>query len=552
MKTFITLLLLLFCVPCEAQTVEQEAEKLQQKLQELENSHAALVRTVAAFEQYKALLATATNTFGTQVAGAQAQLKALAAVIAAQAPGGPGTGPDPDPGSGPGTGDPGPAPGASAPPDFSGAPFASLLPPFPAYKIPTIDDCEWIVRDRQAVSTKGLATITADADDGGLLGHAYRASIAAGHALPITFGVWDDAGPAVVGGQWYDLNGRSITSKKPDGTYAALQVEVVGLDDQCEVQIGWGGPWGATDYLGVFNIGLRGQNNIFLITANNPQNKIVLDGCWFLNAKIENFQANAGLHVANWHTLVIRRHKFRGEKPTDPGTLFREHTFYFKNTGPGGLWVVESDLRGGNGTCFQVRPGKPDEAFPVSEPNGPIVVAHNRAHGYGFTHGSDPATSNGGSALSFWTSPNHPVFVYKNTITDARYGCLMFGGQPVSPFNGQDRNWYNSDGFPIKAAYIAANTFENARGDRPAVSVSAVQNVHIYGDNKILNNGIFVLNSEWNATRTPNGTKNGSIRLYGQMFGENFVTYDSVLNLTRKMTDAEVGALRVASPVPFN
>lgn len=432
-------------------------------------------------------------------------------------------------------------------PDYSGAPFASLLPTFPSYRIPTLADCEWTISGGVATSTRGLPPIAADAE-GAMLGAAYRASIAAGHVEPITFGVHDDAGPAYVGGIWNPDGARSITSRNSDGTFKPLRVEIVGLDDQCEVGAsGWGGPWGWTEFVGFYNIGIRGAPDSFNIRANNPCGTVILDGCWFLPSS-PSATVDAYVHCANWHTLVVRRTKARGESPADPPQLCRQHNFYFKNTGPGGLFIVENEFQGSNGTCFQVRPGA--EETHLSVPAGPVVISHNRSNGYGWEWGNTPATAHGGSALTVWSSPYFPVFVYRNTITDARYGCLVFSQQPAAPSPPYaDRNWYNEQGFPIGAVYIAENVFGNPRSARQPVSITAAQSVHIWDTNR-LENGTWTLNSEWAATHGFRDIKNGTVRLYGgPMQGENYWTFDGTQ--TRAMTPAEVSAMRVATPVPL-
>jgi hypothetical protein len=446
-------------------------------------------------------------------------------------------------------------PASSAAPDLSGAPFAALLPPWPAYTIPVLADCEWVVEGGIAKSTLGLADV--QPDGGGVIGAAYRASIKAGHALPITFGVRGNAGRVALGGLWNPDSAHSVTQRTAGG-FASTSVEIVGLDDVAEVGLTtWSGEWGFTDYLGVFNIGLRGYDASLQIVSNRPCGKVVLDGCWFLNQVGREGQAqyDSAVHCANWTTLVVRRTKWRGATPGSPGQLVKEHILYPKCGGPGGLWIVENEFQGSNGTCFQVRPSAAgDEAFMSVEPTGAIVIALNRSHGYGWEHGNTEATSRGGSALSVWSSPRQPVFIYANVVTDARYGCLLLGGQGYSPipgFEGRDRNWYNDAGFPILEAHIAGNTFENARSQRAAVMVSAVERVFWY-PNKIAAGSKVEFNSEWNALSSVRGTPNGQIRIIGDPGAvEQYRTFDYVTRAMRRMTAEEIQALRApAAPAP--
>ena len=351
-----------------------------------------------------------------------------------------------------------------------------------------------------------------------------------------------------VGGIWHPDAARSVTSRKPDGSYNDLKIEIVGLDDECEVQTGWGGPWGFSSFVGYFNIGIRGGPDAFNVRANEPCGMIVVDGCWFL-PNSSTSTADAAIHCANWHTLVVRRTRARGVTPTDPPQLFRQHNFYFKNSGPGGIFIVENEFQGSNGTCFQIRPGK-DEAY-LSEPQGPVVIAYNRSVGYGWEWGNTPATEHGGAAITVWSSPKAPVFIYKNSIVDARYGCLVVSQQPASPWEPYgDRNWYNDAGYPIQHVYLADNEFSNPRSQRNAVSITGCQSASIWGDNKLGSGGVWTLNSEWSARNGYSDIRIGSVKLYGEsMLGENFWTFDGTV--TRKMTAVEVEALRQPAGTPL-
>jgi hypothetical protein len=369
--------------------------------------------------------------------------------------------------------------------------------------------------------------------------------------------VVDDAGPAHVGGFYYHTSPTAITHSNGAGGWNPVQVEFVGLSDTAEVGLQWcgttgGQEWGKTEHVGAYNIGLRGIANQFGINANKPHGKAILDGCWFMMPKnaAAGDRYNAALTVAHGHTLVLRRTKWRGKLPTDPGCLYREHGFYLKNSGPGGYWILENQLQGSNGTCFQIRPGK-DEPTPVA-PNGPIVIAYNRSTSYGFEWGSTPATEHGGSAITLWSNPNHPSFVYRNRILDARYGCFVVsqqGAVPGAPYgtpaapSGSDRNFYGTDGYPVSDVYVADNEFSNPRSGRQPVSISGCKAVHIWGSNKLIN-GQWHLNSQWAAQHGYRNIQIGQIRLLGgAMQGENFYTWDGTRN--RPFTAAELAAFRV-------
>ena len=248
-------------------------------------------------------------------------------------------------------------------PRLNDLPFSDELPDFPEYRIPTRQDCDWVIEGGRAESTHGLETIV----DERLVGLAYRASVAASHPLPVTFCVVDNAGEAVFGGGYSRSSNRSVFIETEDG-FENLQAEFLGLTDTAEVQVSWDTKWGRVDYLGLFNIGLRGPNDSFVIRANSGIGRLIIDGCWWL-AHTEFAQRGgrhaSGMHIDNWDLLVWRRHKWRGETPESPGINLREHSGYLKSSN-GETWIVQNDLRGGNRTGFQIRPQPSNNDRPVA------------------------------------------------------------------------------------------------------------------------------------------------------------------------------------------
>ena len=458
---------------------------------------------------------------------------------------------------------------------LSSLPFASEIPTFPEYDVPTEADCEWIIEGGVARSTRGLPDITVpEGQPLYLVGPAYRASVAAGHPLPIDFGVRDDAGTVVLADGWsqpQEWNSRSLFVRTGTSTFADLRVRIVGISDVAEVSVAWGRKWGFVRELGLYNIGLRGQNDSFIIRANDGIGNLTLDGCWFLasttfaQSGIGNGSVHAsGMHVDKWDRLIIRHHKWRGKLPTDPGPEFMEHEFYLKS-GILQTWIVENELHGGNRTLFQERPGADEGIMPTAS----IVVAKNTSDGYGW----HVAGADGGAAITIWSNPRNKTFILGNTITDARYGCLVVSGQGISntyhydyqyvdtdqnqatppelivsntivhgggPQGGHPqetwlrRDWLNDAGFPIGDVYVWDNVFENSRSQRATVSISATERL-FWGPNN-LNDGKLFLNSEFNYNA--NGIANGQVRLYN--VPSQVWTYDGASN--RKMTEAEVGA----------
>lgn len=373
-------------------------------------------------------------------------------------------------------------------------------PGIPSYRIPTAEDCDWVIEAGVATSQKGLGSIPANAN-GDMIGAAFKASIAAGHSQPVRFGVWDDGGSAVVGGlySWQAAHSVATSSR-----YSQLAIEIVGLDDECEVNLGWTDHYGDPVYVGAFNIGLRGPSDSFVIRTLGACETVILDGCWWLPSKTygPNQKHKSGIHIDEWETFIWRDHKWRGEKPTDPGIRLYEHSAYLKScvgdaSDPThGTWIVGCDLKGGNRTGVQERPGAAyiDPKYKGNpRPQCPIVVAYNRSDGYGWDHGSDKATSDGGYHLTIWASPDAPAYVFRNDFRDARYGCLNLSPQ------SNPRNYFNANGYPIHSIHLWANSFENSRGDRGCVSLTGVEEVHLYPGNSFQGpeHGDLTIDSPW-------------------------------------------------------
>ena len=374
---------------------------------------------------------------------------------------------------------------------FPGLPFE--VPPIPAYRKPGPEDCDWIIQDGVARSRRALPDILASDHEGYLLGPVYQASREArrnrnslAKDRPVTIGVMDDAGEGVLCGGWSVHSPRSVFSKNSQGTFEDVAIEIVGLSESCEVSISWDTRWGQPKLIGLFNIGIRGRNDSFIIRANAGVDRLIIDGCWWLPNKGyagTNQRHASGMHIDRWGELIWRNHRWRGERPGTPGINLREHSAYLKSARVG-TWIVGNDLRGGNRTGFQIRPEPAKNEIPV----GPIVIANNVAAGYGWNNGSDPSSYDGGSCITVWTNPNDSTYVFGNSITDAKYGCLTITAQ------GPENNWTGADGFPIGPVFLAGNTFENRRGDRDPVAITACQEVHLY-PNEV--QGRFVLNNAW-------------------------------------------------------
>lgn len=387
------------------------------------------------------------------------------------------------------------------PESFGQLPFSP--PPIPAYRIPRASDCDWILRDGVARSTRDLGELRAADHDGYLLAPAYSASMrdrqenpGLGADRPVIFGVYGDAGGVVLAGGWSLHSPRSLFWKNRAGEFTDIKVSIVGLDPRSEVRISWDRRWGWPSSIGLFNIGLRGNNDSFVIRANEGVGKLIIDGCWWLACKQyagTNQRHASGMHIDKWDVLVWRNHLWRGKNPGSPGIDLREHSAYLKSA-RGGTWIVGNDLRGGNRTGFQIRP----EPGKNELPKGDLVIAYNYAKGYGWNNGSSKATYDGGSCITVWSNPNASTYVFGNRITDAKYGCLTITAQ------GDDKNWLGESGFPIGPVYLHGNTFENKRGDRAMAAITSAEEVHIFENDF---QGQLILNDQWGMTR--HGIANG-------------------------------------------
>ena len=95
--------------------------------------------------------------------------------------------------------------------------------------------------------------------------------------------------------------------------------------------------------------------------------------------------------------------------------------------------------------------------------------------------------------------------MFRNEITDAKYGCLMVGAQPP------EKNWLNERGFAIGEVFIAENRLENLQGDRGAFEVTGVERLHMYA-NEVQDQITF--DGRWGINR--HGIRTGEIRLTKQ------------------------------------
>ena len=402
---------------------------------------------------------------------------------------------------------PEPTPPGAAPPSFAGAPFAADLPPFPYYVIPTIAECEWLVGEDGVIrSTLGLPDAT-PGNKGNAVAYAYRASVAAGQELPITFGVYGNAKEAIVCGVYNSEGDQSVTQGDGAGGWQDIEIEFVGLDQKCEVILSWTRNWGFAKYIGAYNIGLRGDVDSFVIRANDGVGKLIIDGCWWLASRDHTGAQmhTSGMHIDKWETLVWRRHQWRGHEPGSPGIDLQEHSAYLKSS-RGVTWILENNLMGGNRTGFQIRPDLNNDV-----PVGDVVIAFNKADGHGFNFGDSPETAAGGGCITVWSNPNAKTFIYGNHITDSRYAALVVSGQPP------EKNHLNERGFPLQGVYIANNILRNERGNRSTFSLTSAEQAYLW-ENVILGpeQGDAVFDTPWG--HDVGAPVNGTVTIYGDWY----------------------------------
>tara|TARA_R110002096_G_C14661938_1_gene728437 strand:- start:29834 stop:31321 length:1488 start_codon:yes stop_codon:yes gene_type:complete len=282
-------------------------------------------------------------------------------------------------------------------------------------------------------------------------------------------------------------------------------------DAEIKLGIGGGGGHGDIDQLGVWDLGIRGGSDSFIIRQLAKVNAFLMDGCWWLTN--EEFTGNqmhgSGMHFGEGYDFFVwRNHQFKG-------ALLAQHLFYDK-AGPGrrGTWLIGNDLKGGNRTGSQRRP-HPDVGSIYgqggSEPDGLYYAARNHADGYGWTHGDGGHTYDGGSCLSNWCNPNADVWYLDNVIEDSKYGCIMTSWQPAS--NG---NFANAEGRTFDRVFLGGNKLTNVRGDRAAVSLSSANEIHLLPGNEIIGNGDYdlILDSPWAAGH--GARPNGRVLVHGE------------------------------------
>lgn len=472
-------------------------------------SYTDIVQALRQADFFTRSAAEGTKRLEDQRAALEARVEELQALLAGV--------PTPVPPAVPGV--PVPVPPAAGPddPDFSQLPFADLMPAWTPYKIPTEEDCDWIVEGPRARHCESGHEIQASPSwdgDYAVAGDAYRWSASRGDLDgPLVFGIKGNGGRAMVCTGGDPSESQSLSRPWAD-KYATVRAQFVGLTDDAEVVLGWSNRYGYAAEVSAFNIGLRGGKHAMVIQANEACGNITLDGCWLLSR--EGTYHEHGIHMDEWERLVLRRMKSKGFKA-------QQHSLLYGKSSRGQTWVVDCELQGGGRTGVQIRPGRDDAGNP--RPVGPVVIAQNRSHEFGW----DRDQLDGGGVISVYSSPDAPVFILGNYIRDPRGAGIVVNGQSAA------RNWLNAAGFPIADVYLADNMVTGQRSDRAQVAIGGAQRVHWHASNQV--DMRVSLDDQWGIET--HGIRNGEVRFYGnpRTLAPQLRTWTGA---DRAMTDEEI------------
>ena len=381
---------------------------------------------------------------------------------------------------------PPPIPPPSSAFEFMGVATPVPVPTLPFYDVPTeAADCHYI-------------TGSAVNSGGNTIAGLYDRARADGVEGTVTIGVHGNGGKVWPGGQYSAINDYSISGKDID-------IEIVGLSPGATVEVGWSSRFGNVKRIGLFNIGLRGPDDSFIIRANEKVGTVILHDCRWASAQGKPGDYTSGLHIDNYNTLIING--FRN----NPNVKLREHDFYIKscignqanvNTG---TWIVKSELKSGNRTGFQRRPQKFDDVTKVTPenavPQGPFVVAFNDFNNLGWQH----PTASGGGAATVWTAPFDSVYIFDNYGTNLRYSGIVCEPQPTW------KNFLGLNDFPLEDVYVWGNKMDNPAAGRALMKFSGIERLHLYDNAGTY--GSLVFDSGWSSQMS--GIVNGKVFAYG-------------------------------------
>ena len=215
---------------------------------------------------------------------------------------------------------------------------------------------------------------------------AVRDAYEQGREGMLTIGI---AGPAQ--GRW--AIGGSSSKWSPEGVChlherIPIKLAIIGMTDDAEVTaVRFTNLQTEVHDLQLWNVGIRGNPDPYIMKGIGEVGLLLLDGCWWLPHL--GYISNGAMHRSGWTTsqgfdaVIVRNHK----RKTD--LLLEEHDFYFKGGGPGGMGsyklggmiaLLDNELGGGNRTWFQIRPHS-DSTAPggsgTPSQEGPVLIRGN-------------------------------------------------------------------------------------------------------------------------------------------------------------------------------
>ena len=364
---------------------------------------------------------------------------------------------------------------------------------------PELADMDWVFENGALTSQRGLP---AEAN----FGDAYRASRAAG-VVNVHFGIRGRVDQEVIVGGKYGFGGNDL--RYPGETESSATF--LGLTEDASARIAWGNNLGGaipTGEVAVFDCGIQGRPDGFLMNDTTGARHTQVDGCWAVHNN-PSYDYVANINVPSWShgmsygptdVLVIRNWKWRGEQPSDPGLRFSYYSIGYLRGQQTSLLFENNDLRGGGFGGMQNRP----DNFPYGNPNGnPRPTGRTMLRGNYYGPGSDDG-ANGSACMSIWASFGG-VYIYDNNLDDYPAAGIVTSGQNLAS------NYPSDSGNQMPFVYLANNRIvEGPSTYKGALSLSSVDHLHIDGDNEIV--GGVGIDVKWNWEQ--NGSRVGEITVY--------------------------------------
>lgn len=381
--------------------------------------------------------------------------------------------PDPEP---PEENPPQPLDGEQPPPgdrDHSAMDEIPARPPMPDVRAPS--DVAWRFEGNRIIRVHDGLEITGSH----LIQKAFREHT---HGRPFSVGLISDyPWPIKVSHTKDGVNDPELLAHlMPNGHWAPIHFTLVGGGKRVE-RLELNELYGEVDKVAYHDVRIRGprwNDGRCVNQFGDISGRLVLDDFELLqhpNATRLQHGIYLGYSVP-W--MMIRGRKHRPD-PANGNALPRFYHHFVYDMGLGESWFINNDLAGGGRTGRQRRPQAVPYYGQVSKryPSGPSVWEAN----YCADGGWDSPWAQGGSRMTSWASPDHPVWFIDNEITNDRYGCCAISHQ--GPDNG---NFLNRGGWTHSYVYFQGNTFHNPAGDRAALSISSCAKAFVDEKNRIL------------------------------------------------------------------